>query len=60
MGSVKRPPIFPQRLKKQEEKACFQKLIDLLEQMGINLPLIDFLLGIPSYTKYIKGIVSNK
>lgn len=57
---AKPPPLFPQKLKKKEEKECFDKFIRLLKQVHINLLLIDVLQGIPKYTKYVKDIMANK
>lgn len=58
--NVKSPPPFPQRMTKQKDELRFQKFIDLLKQVHINLPLIYILLGVPMYAKYIKGIIANR
>ncbi|XP_049350311.1 uncharacterized protein LOC125814905 [Solanum verrucosum] len=57
---VKPHPPFPQKFKKQKEDECFCKFLSLLKQVHINLPLVDFLQGIPRYAKYVKEIVANK
>ncbi|XP_015162889.1 uncharacterized protein [Solanum tuberosum] len=56
----KLPPLFPQRLKKQNEDECFGKFLSLLKQVQINLPLVDILQGIPKYANYVKDIVASK
>ena len=56
----KLPPLFPQRLKNQNEDECFGKFLSLLKQVHINLPLVDILQGIPKYAKYMKNIVASK
>ena len=58
--SVKLPPPFPQKFKKNKEDECFGKFIELLKQVHINLPLVDILQGIPKYAKFVKDIVANK
>lgn len=60
MEILKPPPSFPQSLRKQKEKSCYHKLIDMLKQVHINLLLVDVLQGVPKYAKYIKDIVTNK
>ncbi|KAK4726754.1 hypothetical protein R3W88_031671 [Solanum pinnatisectum] len=56
----KLPPLFPQRLIKQNEDECFGKFLSLLKQVHINLPLVDILQGIPKHAKYVKDIVASK
>ncbi|XP_019265533.1 PREDICTED: uncharacterized protein LOC109243096 [Nicotiana attenuata] len=54
------PPPFPQRLKKKSDDRMFNKFLDMLSQIQLNLPLVDVLHEIPKYAKYIKDIVVNK
>lgn len=46
VASVKPLPPFPQRLEKLKEETCYQKFIDLLKQVHINLLLVDVLQGV--------------
>uniref|UniRef100_A0A1S3XAW9 Uncharacterized protein n=1 Tax=Nicotiana tabacum TaxID=4097 RepID=A0A1S3XAW9_TOBAC len=54
------PPPFPQRLKKKSDDIVFNKFLDRLSQIQLNLPLVDVLREIPKYAKYTKDIVANK
>jgi hypothetical protein len=50
---------FPTRNRKQvvdEQFACF---VEMIEKIHVSVPLMD-VLHVPSYTKYIKGIINNK
>ncbi|XP_075091537.1 uncharacterized protein LOC142171740 [Nicotiana tabacum] len=38
----------------------FQKFLDMLKQIHLNIPLVDMLREVPKYVKYIKDIVANK
>nr|XP_009802406.1 PREDICTED: uncharacterized protein LOC104247938 [Nicotiana sylvestris] len=36
------PPPFPQRLQKQKDDAKYKKFLDILSQVTVNLPLVEF------------------
>ncbi|OIT36006.1 hypothetical protein A4A49_56156, partial [Nicotiana attenuata] len=58
---VARPqPPFPQRFQKMKDNAAYNKFLDILKQVEINIPLLDFLQEVPKYAKYIKDILENK
>ncbi|OMO73048.1 Integrase, catalytic core [Corchorus capsularis] len=55
------PPIpFPQRLKKHQEEQTFQKFLSIFKKLQINIPFAEALAQMPSYTKFLKEIISNK
>ncbi|XP_070026649.1 uncharacterized protein [Nicotiana sylvestris] len=54
------PPPFPQRLQKKNDDRMFTKFFSMLSQVQLNIPLVDVLLEIPKYAKYIKDIVAHK
>ncbi|XP_019233014.1 PREDICTED: uncharacterized protein LOC109213649 [Nicotiana attenuata] len=54
------PPPSPQRLQKKSDDRMFNKFLDMLSQIQLNLPLIDMLCEIPKYAKYIKDVMANK
>uniref|UniRef100_A0A1S4AP48 Uncharacterized protein n=1 Tax=Nicotiana tabacum TaxID=4097 RepID=A0A1S4AP48_TOBAC len=54
------PPPFPQGLRKKNDDHMFQKFLDMLKQIHLNIPLVDMLSEVPKYAKYIKDIVANK
>ncbi|XP_057250798.1 uncharacterized protein LOC104886473 [Beta vulgaris subsp. vulgaris] len=55
------PPIpFPQRLKQTKLDSEFEKFLKMFKQLHINIPFIDALMQIPSYSKFLKEIMSKK
>ncbi|XP_075107037.1 uncharacterized protein LOC142180019 [Nicotiana tabacum] len=52
-------PHFLQRLRKKNDDHMFHKFLDMLKQIHLNIPLVDKLLDVPKYAKYIKDIVAN-
>ena len=56
-----RPPVpFPQRLAKNRLDEQFAKFMEVLKQLTISIPFTDALLQMPSYSKFLKDILSNK
>ena len=56
-----RPPVpFPQRLAKGRLDEQFGKFMEVLKQLTISIPFTDALLQMPSYSKFLKDILSNK
>jgi hypothetical protein len=55
------PPIpFPQRLKKHQRDQQFEKFLDMLRKLHINIPFVDAIRQIPSYAKFLKDMISKK
>ncbi|KAM6563676.1 hypothetical protein CsatB_023674 [Cannabis sativa] len=50
----KPPPPFPQRFKKQQDDGQFQRFLDVLKQLHINIPLVEALEQMPTYVKFLK------
>ncbi|MCI04024.1 hypothetical protein A2U01_0025066, partial [Trifolium medium] len=56
-----KPPIpYPQRLAKPKNPGQFEKFIEMLKKLHIDIPFIEALTQIPSYAKFLKDILSNK
>jgi hypothetical protein len=56
-----KPPIpFPQRLVKPKNPGQFEKFIEMLKRLHIDIPFIEAITQIPSYAKFLKEILSNK
>jgi hypothetical protein len=56
-----KPPIpYPQRLVKPKNPGQFEKFIEMLKKLHIDIPFIEAITQIPSYTKFLKDILSNK
>ncbi|XP_070054388.1 uncharacterized protein [Nicotiana tomentosiformis] len=53
------PPPFPQRLQKQKDDAKYKKFLDILSQVGVNLPLVEILQEVHKYARYLRDIVAN-
>ncbi|XP_015164262.1 uncharacterized protein [Solanum tuberosum] len=55
-------PPFPQRLKKKKknEDEKFKKFLLVFKTLSINLPLVEALLEMPGYAKFMKELVTKK
>ncbi|XP_049381271.1 uncharacterized protein LOC125845785 [Solanum stenotomum] len=51
---------FPQRLKKKNEDERFTKFLSVFKKLSINLPLVEALLEMPGYAKFMKELVTKK
>ncbi|GJX17012.1 reverse transcriptase domain-containing protein [Tanacetum coccineum] len=51
---------FPRRLKKEKEKEQFQKFIENLQRLSINIPYIEALEQMPKYAKFMKDLLAKK
>ncbi|KAJ9561834.1 hypothetical protein OSB04_006994 [Centaurea solstitialis] len=51
---------YPARLRKEKKEAQYRKFIELIKQVNINVPLVDLIVGMPNYIKFIKELVTNK
>ncbi|XP_062114466.1 uncharacterized protein LOC133825555 [Humulus lupulus] len=56
----KPPPPFPQCFQKQQQDGQFQRFLDVLKQLHINIPLVEDLEQMPNYMKFLKNILSKK
>ncbi|CAH9100168.1 unnamed protein product [Cuscuta epithymum] len=55
------PPIpYPQKLKKKGDEKKHKKILDIFKKLSINIPFAEAIAEIPSYAKFLKGIISNK
>ncbi|XP_071917208.1 uncharacterized protein [Coffea arabica] len=55
------PPVpFPQRLKPSRNDKEFEKFVNIFKQLHINISLVDAILQIPSYAKFLKEIMTKK
>ncbi|GJR94015.1 reverse transcriptase domain-containing protein [Tanacetum coccineum] len=51
---------YPQRLRKEKIEEKYGKFINMIKEVRINIPLVDVLVGMPDYDKFLKELVSNK
>ncbi|GJU13019.1 DNA-directed DNA polymerase [Tanacetum coccineum] len=55
------PPVpFPNRLRKEKEKAQQQKFLENMKQLHINILFIESLIQMPKYAKYLKSLLTDK
>jgi len=54
------PPPYPQRLAKQNGENQFQKFIQMMKSLSINMPLNDSLEKLPGYAKFMKDLMTKK
>ncbi|KAL5560852.1 hypothetical protein UlMin_037063 [Ulmus minor] len=54
------PPPFPQRFQKQQQDKKFQKFLDVLKQLHINIPFVETLEQMPNYVKFMKDMLMKK
>ncbi|GJV30318.1 hypothetical protein Tco_1386766 [Tanacetum coccineum] len=47
--------LYPQRLRKEKMEAQYEKFLDMIRAVRINVPLIDVLAGMPNYAKFSQG-----
>nr|GEX67680.1 reverse transcriptase domain-containing protein [Tanacetum cinerariifolium] len=48
---------FPQRLRKEKMEAQYEKFLDMIRSVRINIPLVDVLAGMPNYGKFLKELI---
>ncbi|XP_022891890.1 uncharacterized protein LOC111406743 [Olea europaea var. sylvestris] len=51
---------FPQRLQRKKLDNQFAKFVEIFKKLHINIPFADTIAQMPSYTKFLKEILSNK
>ncbi|XP_050157542.1 uncharacterized protein LOC126631460 [Malus sylvestris] len=54
------PVPYPQRLQRAKKDKNFFEILDLFKKVHINTHLLDAVKQIPSYTKFLKDICTNK
>lgn len=53
------PPPYPQRLMKKKEENQFKKFVDLFSKLCVNIPLVDPLLQMLGYQKFMKELLKK-
>ncbi|KAJ9539125.1 hypothetical protein OSB04_031858 [Centaurea solstitialis] len=49
-----------QRLRKEKKEAQYSNFLEFIKQVKINMPLVDLIVGMPNYVKFIKEMISNR
>ncbi|XP_022158611.1 uncharacterized protein LOC111025065 [Momordica charantia] len=53
-------PPYPKRLQKKERNVQFNKFLDVLKQLHVNIPLVEALEQMPNYVRFLKEILIKK
>ncbi|XP_019246431.1 PREDICTED: uncharacterized protein LOC109226083 [Nicotiana attenuata] len=51
---------FPQKLFREKQDKRFERLLDMLKQVNVNLPFTEVLSQMPAYAKFLKEILTKK
>ena len=54
------PPHFPQALRKKKNSANQTKMLVVLRQVKVNIPLLDMIKQVPTYAKFLKDLCTVK
>ena len=54
------PPPFPQALKAKKKAINQAKMLEVLRQVKVNIPLLDMIKQVPTYEKILKDLCTVK
>ena len=54
------PPPFPQALRKKKKSVNQTKILEVLRQVKVNIPLLDMIKQVPTYAKFLKDLCTVK
>ena len=54
------PPPFPQALRKRKNSVNQTKILEVLRQVKVNIPLLDMIKQVPTYAKFFKDLCTVK
>ena len=54
------PPPFPQALRKRKNSVNQTKILEVLRQVKVNIPLLDMIKQVPTYAKFLKDLCTVK
>ena len=54
------PPPFPQALKGKKKASNLTKILEVLRQVKVNIPLLDMIKQVPTYAKFLKDMCTVK
>ena len=57
---IKIPPPFPQVLRKKKNYVNQTEMLEVLRQVKVNIPLLDMIKQVPTYTKFLKDLCTVK
>ena len=50
------PPPFPQELKAKKKAINQAEMLEVLRQVKVNIPLLDMIIQVPIYAKFLKDL----
>ena len=59
-GKKSTPPPFPQALKGKKKAINQAKILEVLRQVKVNIPLLDMIKQVPTYAKFLKDLCTVK
>ena len=57
---IKIPPPFPQVLQKKKNSVNQTEMLEVLQQVKVNIPLLDMIKQVPTYAKFLKDLCTVK
>ena len=54
------PPPFPQALRKKKSSVNQIEMLEVLQQVKVNIPLLDMIKQVPTYAKFLKDLCTVK
>ena len=54
------PPPFPQALRKKKSSVNQTEMLEVLQQVKVNIPLLDMIKQVPTYAKFLKDLCTVK
>ncbi|XP_019180393.1 PREDICTED: uncharacterized protein LOC109175570 [Ipomoea nil] len=55
------PPLsFPQKFQKQAKESRWKKFLEIVKSLKVSIPLLNLLLQVPSYGKFLRDILAKK
>ena len=54
------PPPFPQELKGKKKAINQAEILEVLRQVKVNIPLLDMIKQLPTYSKFLKDLCTVK
>ena len=54
------PPPFPQALQKKKSSVNQTEMLEVLQQVKVNIPLLDMIKQVPTYAKFLKDLCTVK
>ena len=54
------PPSFPQEIRRKKKVRNQTEILEVLRQVKVNIPLLDMIKRVPTYSKFLKDLCTVK